>query len=65
MDEELGALKLSVQDLLEGKQEHIAGPRAKFQGGKATQTSLHLEEYSAELDLKMHPQPRPCYVTGQ
>ena len=65
MDQELGALKLSIHDLLEGKQEHITGPPAKFQGGKATQTLLHLEECSSKLDLKIHPHPWPRYVTGQ
>ena len=65
MDQELGALKLSVQDLLESKQEHIAGPRATFKEGKATQTLLHLEECSAELDLEMHPSPWAYYVTAQ
>ena len=34
MDQELGALKLSVRDLCEGKQEKIAGARTKVQGGK-------------------------------
>ena len=65
MDQELTALKLSIQDLLKDKQERIAGSRAQFQGGKVTRTVLHLEECSTKLDLKMHPHPRPYYVTGQ
>ena len=62
MDQDLGALKFSVQDLPEGKQEHIAGTRAKFQGGNAMQKLLHLEESSADLDQKIHPQPPSCYI---
>ena len=34
MDQELGALKLSVRDLLKGKQETLTGPVRKFKGGK-------------------------------
>ena len=34
MDQELGALKLSVRDLLEGKQETLPGPVRKFKGEK-------------------------------